>query len=65
MGSTLKLIRAAQWRWDYVAASHGSSFHAPFESARIIALGIEKAQEARLEISRVLAQLGYNESVPC
>lgn len=64
MESTLKLIRAAQWRWDYVAASHGSSFHAPFESARIIALGIEKAQEARLEISRVLAQLGYNESVP-
>ena len=32
MKNALKLIRAAQWRWDYVAASHGASFHAPFES---------------------------------
>jgi nitrite reductase (cytochrome c-552) len=64
MVNVLKNIRAAQWRWDYVAASHGASFHAPFESARIIALGIEKAQEARLEITRVLGLLGYNTSVP-
>ncbi len=64
MEKTLKLLRAAQWRWDYVAASHGASFHAPFESARIIGLGLEKAQEARLEIARVLASLGYSQTVP-
>ena len=64
MENALKLIRAAQWRWDFVAASHGASFHAPFESARIIALGLEKAQEARIEISRVLATYGYTREVP-
>jgi nitrite reductase (cytochrome c-552) len=64
MAKTLKLLRAAQWRWDYVAASHGASFHAPFESARVIALGIEKAQEARLEVSRIVASLGHTSPIP-
>lgn len=64
MENVLKYIRGAQWRWDYVAASHGASFHAPFESARVIALGLEKAQEARLEVSRVLADLGYSRKIP-
>lgn len=64
MTKALKLIRGAQWRWDYVAASHGSSFHAPFESARVIGLGLEKAQEARLEIARVMASLGYSSPIP-
>lgn len=64
MEAALKHIRAAQWRWDYSAASHGASFHAPLETSRIIAHGIEKAQEARLEIARVLANLGYNQEVP-
>lgn len=64
MESSLKLIRAAQWRWDFSAAGHGSSFHAPLEVSRIIGAGIQKAQEARLEISRVLATLGFNEEVP-
>ncbi|PKP45329.1 MAG: hypothetical protein CVT95_08975 [Bacteroidetes bacterium HGW-Bacteroidetes-12] len=64
MANTLKLLRGAQWRWDYVAASHGASFHAPFESGRIIALGLEKAQEARIEVARVLASMGYSSPVP-
>lgn len=64
MEPVLKLIRQAQWRWDFVAASHGASFHAPLESMRIIADGIEKASEARLQLSRVLATLGHNEPVP-
>jgi nitrite reductase (cytochrome c-552) len=44
-----------------VAASHGGSFHAPVESARIIAHGIEKAQEARIVLARVLAHHGVME----
>lgn len=64
MKEALKLIRQAQWRWDFVAASHGGSFHAPLECQRIISSGIEKASEARLEIARVLADLGYNKPVP-
>jgi nitrite reductase (cytochrome c-552) len=64
MARVLKLLRAAQWRWDYVAASHGASFHAPFESARVIGLGLEKAQEARIEIARVLGSMGFTAEVP-
>jgi len=58
-----KFLRAAQWRWDYVAASHGSSFHSPVECLRIISAGIEKASHARIEIARLLADLGYNKAV--
>ncbi len=58
-----KYIRQAQWRWDFVAASHGGSFHAPLECMRIISAGIEKASMARLEIARLLAKLGFNQEV--
>lgn len=58
-----KYIRQAQWRWDYVAASHGGSFHSPVECLRIISDGIEKASHARVEIARLLAELGYNKAV--
>jgi nitrite reductase (cytochrome c-552) len=64
MKKTQKFIRQAQWRWDFIAASHGASFHAPVECLRIIASGIEKAAQARLENARVLASLGYNKEVP-
>lgn len=64
MKKSLQLIRQAQWRWDYAAAGHGNSFHAPVEISRIIASGITKAQDARIELARVLASLGFNEEVP-
>jgi nitrite reductase (cytochrome c-552) len=58
-----KNIRSAQWRWDFTAASHGGSFHSPVESLRIISDGIQKASQARLDIARLLADLGYNKAV--
>jgi nitrite reductase (cytochrome c-552) len=58
MENALKLIRASQWRWDFVAASHGGSFHAPLECLRILASGIDKAHQARLELNNVLHNLG-------
>jgi nitrite reductase (cytochrome c-552) len=64
MDAALNDIRHAQWRWDFVAASHASSFHSPIESARIIASGIEIAQEARIKLSRILADLGHNTEIP-
>ncbi len=64
MQQALVHIRHAQWRWDYAAASHGGSFHSPVETSRVIGTGIVKAQEARLELSRILASLGFNEEVP-
>jgi nitrite reductase (cytochrome c-552) len=57
MKPALKLIREAQWRWDFATASHGASFHAPLEVARIIGNGIDKSQEARVVLSGILASL--------
>jgi nitrite reductase (cytochrome c-552) len=64
MQEVLKLLRQAQWRWDYGVASHGGSFHAPQEVQRILGNGVDKTLQARLQISRVLAKLGYTDEVP-
>lgn len=57
MKNVLKLIRQSQWRWDYVAASHGGAFHAPLEAARILGLSIQKSEEARVELAAILTRL--------
>jgi nitrite reductase (cytochrome c-552) len=64
MKDILQDIRHAQWRWDYAAASHGGSFHSPVETGRVISTGISTAQEGRLKLARLLADLGYNKEVP-
>lgn len=53
----LDMIRQAQWRWDFVAASHGGSFHAPLECARILGHSIEKSEQARVLLSGILTKL--------
>ncbi len=58
MKPILRLIRQAQWRWDYVAASVGGSFHAPLESARILGTSIQKGESARYELAKVLLKRG-------
>ncbi|MCA0447866.1 MAG: ammonia-forming cytochrome c nitrite reductase [Bacteroidetes bacterium] len=63
MKPALTFIRHAQWRWDYVGASNGLGFHAPQESARILGTAIDKAQEARLAIYRILAKHGKTDVV--
>jgi nitrite reductase (cytochrome c-552) len=57
MKEVLTFIRHAQWRWDFVAASHGGSFHAPIECARLLATSIQKAEEARNLLAAILTQL--------
>lgn len=57
-------IRHAQWRWDYSVASHGAAFHAPLETSRIVSSATAIIQEARIELARLLATLGYNQPVP-
>ena len=64
MAEILMDIRHAQWRWDYVAASHGGSFHAPVESGRIISSGIGIAHEGRLKLARLLLAKGFEGEVP-
>ncbi len=57
-------IRHAQWRWDFAAASHGSAFHAPVETLRIISSGMNKVQEARIKLAVLLLKLGFDGEVP-
>ncbi len=56
MKAALQDIRHAQWRWDYSIASHGSFFHAPEETLRILGSAINKGHEARLKLRTVLAK---------
>ncbi len=44
------LHRQAQWRLDFVAAENSMGFHAPQESARILAEAIDLAQRGRIEL---------------
>ena len=63
MKEALKLIRQAQWRWDFCVASHGSSFHAPQETMRVLGHGLNRAFQARMAINKVLQSRGYTEDV--
>jgi nitrite reductase (cytochrome c-552) len=64
MKGILNSIRKAQWRWDFSAAGHGNSFHSPVEVSRIVAGGLSFAQDARVQLARVLASLGNNSEIP-
>lgn len=55
MEEVLELIRSGQWLWDYSIASHGSFFHAPEETLRLLGVANDKAQQARLKLVGVLA----------
>ncbi|MDR2880466.1 MAG: ammonia-forming cytochrome c nitrite reductase subunit c552 [Azoarcus sp.] len=58
------LLRAAQWRWDYGVASHGASFHAPVETARILSAGLDKSLLAQMEVKKILDAKGITFSMP-
>lgn len=60
MKPVLKLIRHAQWRWDWVAAANGLGFHAPVEALRVIGTSLQKAESARKEIALVLVRHGVD-----
>ena len=45
-------------------ASHGGAFHAPQEIQRILGHGLDKALQARLSITKVLAKNGFTGEVP-
>ncbi len=56
-------IRHAQWRWDFSVAGHGSAFHAPIETSRIISSGLDKIGDTRLKLAQVLAKYNHNKPV--
>jgi nitrite reductase (cytochrome c-552) len=43
-----RLQRRSQWRLDYVAAENSMGFHAPQETARILAEAIDYARQGEL-----------------
>lgn len=61
MKESLKLLRQAQWRWDFAVASHGASFHAPVETQRILAHSLDRTMLAQLNLQKVLFTLGITE----
>lgn len=63
MAPILRLLRHAQWRWDWVAAANGAGFHSPTESSRVLGTAIQKAEQARHETTRVLFAHGVTERV--
>ena len=61
MNDAQKLLRQAQWRWDFGVASHGGSFHAPVEIQRILAHSLDKSLQAQLALQKVLFKHGVND----
>jgi nitrite reductase (cytochrome c-552) len=47
------LQRKAQWRTDFVNAENSMGFHAPQETARILAEAIDFARQGELAIARL------------
>lgn len=50
LGAALALQRRAQWRLDFVAAENSMGFHAPAETARILAESIDYSRQAQLAV---------------
>lgn len=61
MAASLKLLRQAQWRWDFAVASHGASFHAPVETQRILAHSLDRTMQAQIALQKVLFKHGVTE----
>jgi len=61
LGQVRKLLRRAQFRWDFIASNNGMGFHAPQESMRLLGEAASLAQEVRVEVARLLAKRGITE----
>jgi nitrite reductase (cytochrome c-552) len=48
LAPALALQRKAQWRLDFVAAENSMGFHAPQETARVLAESIDYARQGQL-----------------
>ncbi len=53
-----KLLRHAQFRWDFISSSNGMGFHAPQESMRVLGDATNQAQQVRVMAARLLAKQG-------
>jgi nitrite reductase (cytochrome c-552) len=60
LAESRRLVRHAQFRWDFIAAHNGMGFHSPQESMRVLADAVDQAQQARLLCARLLAARGVS-----
>lgn len=60
MEPILKLIRSAQWRWDWVAAANGVGFHAPVEALRVLGTSLQRSEQARGLLNVVFMRHGVS-----
>ncbi|MDR0996051.1 MAG: ammonia-forming cytochrome c nitrite reductase [Zoogloeaceae bacterium] len=58
MAPIQKVLRAAQWRWDFGVAAHGGPFHATAETERILAHALDKSMQAQLMLQKLLIAKG-------
>src|SRR5262249_59375714 len=54
LAPVLELHRKAQWRLDFIAAENSMGFHAPQESARVLAEAIDYARQAEISTLRLM-----------
>ena len=52
LAGAVKLHRRAQWRLDFIAAENSMGFHAPQESARLLAESIDFSRQAQIAAQR-------------
>jgi nitrite reductase (cytochrome c-552) len=58
LAESRKLVRRAQMYWDFVGANNGMGFHAPQETARILAKSLDTAAEGRMRVAMLRAIKG-------
>ena len=49
----LALQRSAQWRLDFINAENSMGFHAPQESARVLAESIDLSRQAQIQAQQL------------
>ena len=62
LAAALELQRKAQWRLDFVAAENSMGFHAPAETARILAESIDYSRQGQLAAGLAAVAQGPAES---
>lgn len=55
-----KMVGLAQMYWDYVAANNGMGFHAPQETARVLAKALKIVNDGRLVLAGVRGKFGLS-----
>ena len=58
LNESRKLLRHAQFRWDFISSSNGMGFHSPQESMRVLGDAAIDAQQVRILVARLLASKG-------